>query len=107
MIESSVAMFESMSPIIAIYTPRSGSSRSIEVLIHYIGPELLAGVRGGSRPHLEILIKNDATTGISSHEIDTGGDKLTLPLRIGRISRIVRIVEILNQDRAHLLILAY
>lgn len=30
-----------------------------------------------------IRVKNDASTGISSTEIDTGGDKVSFPLRVG------------------------
>ncbi len=96
-----------MNPVLVTYTPRTGAPRSIEVLIQYVGPRALAGIAGGSRPHLEILVRNHATLGITSRQVDTGGDKLTLPLRIGRVDKIVRIVEIIAQDRAMLRLLCY
>jgi hypothetical protein len=98
---------ESASATTMVYLPRSGGSRTIEAIVEYPGPDLLNGLRGGSRPHLEILVDNDDTTGISSRELDTGGDKAQLSLRRGRTVKTVRLVELLAQDRAMLRILAY
>lgn len=65
------------------------------------------GLSGGSRPHIEVFVRNDAAVGIAAKEVDTGGDKLTLPLRFGLTTRIVRIVKLLDQDRAMLRLLGY
>ena len=60
----------------------------------------MGAVAGGSRPYVEILVNNNATTGISSKEVDTGGDKITVPMRIGLTAKVLRIVEIIAQDEA-------
>jgi len=57
-----------------------------------------------SRSVLEVGVRNDASAGISSRELDTGGDKLSLPLRYGRTARTVRITRILRQDAAYLIL---
>ena len=82
------------------YRPRSGASRSIESIIEYPGPGGIDGLSGGSRPLLDIYIKNDSTSGISSAEVDTGGDKVEVPLRIGLTAARVRITKIVTQDKA-------
>lgn len=96
-----------LSQVTIVYLPKAGGSRTIQGLIEYLGPSLMAGVAGGSRPRMELLVRNDTTYGISSREIDTGGDKVQIPLRRGRSVRTVRIVELLAQDRAMLRVLVY
>lgn len=88
------------------YVPRSGSPRSISAIVDYIGPESVGPLAGGSRPHVEVTVGNDSS-GILSTEIDTGGDKLKLPMRYGLTSATVRIVKIINQDEGALRLLCY
>lgn len=97
----------SLSAVTITYLPRGGGSRSIKAIIEYKGAKPLDGLSGGSRPHVELLVRNDATYGISSREIDTGGDKVQVPFRRGRSVRTVRIVQILAQDRAMLRLAAW
>ena len=82
------------------YRPRTGASRSIKAIIDYPGPDVIGGLAGGSRPIMDIYIKNDSTTGISSAEVDTGGDKLDVPLRFGLTAARVRVTKIVAQDKA-------
>lgn len=97
----------SLSSATIVYLPKAGGSRSIQAVIDYVGAQALDGLKGGSRPHVELYVRNDAAAGISSREIDTGGDKVQVPLRRGRSVRTIRIVQILAQDRAMLRLLAY
>lgn len=97
----------SLSAGTVVYLPRAGGSRSIEAMVEYIGPQSLDGVRGGSRPHFELTVRNDAAAGISGGELDTGGDKIQIPLRRGRSVRTIRLVELLAQDRAMLRLAAW
>ena len=97
----------SLSSATITYLPRGGPARTIQAIVEYKGPQPLDGLRGGSRPHVELLVRNHATLGISSKEIDTGGDLLQVPLRRGRSVRTVRIVQIIGQDRAMLRLAAW
>jgi hypothetical protein len=47
---------------------------------------------------MDILVANDSTAGISSQEVDTGGDHVTLPKRRGLAAKVARITRIINQD---------
>lgn len=98
---------ESLSAATITYLPRGGGSRSIKAIVEYVGAQSLDGLKGGSRPHVELYVRNDVAAGISSREIDTGGDKVQVPLRMGRSVRTVRIVKILAQDRAMLRLAAW
>ena len=88
------------------YFPASGSSRQIKAVIDRIGAERIEGVAGGSRPRIEVLVKNDSASGIASDELDTGGDKIKLAVRDGKEPSIVRLIELINHDAGHCLILA-
>lgn len=85
-----------------IYQPRSGAARSIEAIVEYPGPAAINGLSGGSRPVIDIYVKNDSTIGIGSDEIDTGGDKIQVPPRFGRAAVTMRIVRIVSHDKATL-----
>lgn len=89
------------------YVPRGGSSRLIKAIVDYSSETVMAGLKGGNRPHMEILVRNNAVHGISSKEINTGGDKIQISMRYGRSVRTVRIVKIIYQDRGMLKLLAY
>lgn len=82
------------------YRPRIGSSRNIEAIIEYPGPEAINGLAGGSRPVLDIFVENKSIKGISSAEVDIGGDELDVPLRYGLTNKEVRIIQIVNQSKA-------
>jgi len=82
------------------YRPRTGASRSVKAIVDYPGPGAIGGLAGGSRPILDIYIENSSTSGISSAEVDTGGDKLDVPLRFGLTAARVRVTKIVAQDKA-------
>jgi hypothetical protein len=87
-----------MSAKTVTYTPRSGSPRTIDAIVEYPGPESIGEFEGGSAPLLDILVANNSTEGIDSAEVDTGGDKITLPKRRDLAGRVTRITRIINQD---------
>ncbi len=82
------------------YSPRNRTARSISAIVDYPGPGPIGPLDGGSRPHVELLVANDSTTGIASTEVDTGGDHVTVPMRVGTTARVLRIVEVMGQDDA-------
>jgi len=104
---SESAVMESLSAKYISYYPDGGAERRILALISYLGPQPMDGISGGSRPQFELLIRNDATAGITAAELDTAADKLSIPPRIGRAAITVRPVRIVNQDKAMLLLRAW
>ena len=84
------------------YYPKAGGSRSITAVVSRQPPGSLDGAPHGHAPRLSVHVKNDATAGISSAEIDTGGDELNLAVRIGEAAENRRITKILNMDHGML-----
>ncbi len=100
-------VLETMSAATITYLPAGSSSRTIEAVVEYLGPQPMAGIRGGSRPQFELLVRNDSTYGISAKELDTYRDKVQVPFRYGRSVRTVRITQIIMQDKSMLRLLAW
>lgn len=80
------------------YFPASGSSRQIKAVVDRPGPEQIGDFSGVQRDSIEILVRNSSAYGIASTEVDTGGDKVQIGIRVNRRPIMMRIVEILGQD---------
>lgn len=80
------------------YLPAGGGQREIVAIVDRGQPAPLDGAPHGHSPLLTISVANDSTTGISSSEIDTGGDKVELAVRIGETVQQRRITKVLSQD---------
>jgi len=78
------------------YTPLNGSARVITAVVDR-EPPAPAG-SPVSEPRIEVTVYNDATTGISTAELNTGGDMLTAAWRIGGDEQARRIVGVVQQD---------
>jgi hypothetical protein len=55
-------------------------------------------------PVFEVHVANNATTGISSEELDTGGDQIELPTRDGKPPTRRAVMKLTTQDHAMLVI---
>jgi len=53
----------------------------------------------------EVYVANDATSGISSTELDLGGDRIGIPDRDGKSEVIRTILELTDQDHGGLVLL--
>lgn len=80
------------------YKPRGGGTRSISAVITRERPEGLDGAPHGHAPVVTIEVINDSTTGISSDEVDTGGDNVNLAVRLGDTPQDRPIVNIISTD---------
>lgn len=67
-----------------IYVPRTGSSRTIKAQVFRDPVHLDPSV---PRPKMRIIVANDSTIGISSSELDTGGDQIEVAYRIGQTAQ--------------------
>ena len=74
------------------YRPRAGGTRSITGIIERDPPETLPQSPRGIAESMTIHVVNSATTGISSGEIDTGGDKIDVPVRFGETAKTRTII---------------
>ena len=79
------------------YFPASGASRKIRAVVNRPGPERIAEI-GGGREVSEVLVKNSGDDGIASTEVDTGGDKIQMAARAGRVPVLMRITRVISQD---------
>ena len=80
------------------YWPRAGGSRAIKAIVSRQTPEQLPGEARAHGMTITVTVENNATSGISSSEVDTGGDKIELARRIGETPIKRAINKILNQD---------
>lgn len=80
------------------YLPFGGDSRSISAIVNRNQPAELGDAPHGHAPLLTMAVQNDAASGISSAEINTGKDKVKLPVRIGQTAQERLITKILSQD---------
>ena len=81
------------------YIPASGSQRRIKALVerHDEGDNINR-ISPTARPEPTVLVKNSTTDGISSGEINTGGDKMEVALRDRNKPITVRITELISHD---------
>jgi hypothetical protein len=63
-----------------VYLPLGGGSRSIQAIVDRGEVE---NISGGRTPATRIMVRNDATLGITSAEFDRGGDRITFSVNIG------------------------
>jgi hypothetical protein len=65
------------------YKPRHGATRAIYASVIRNPLATPQELRSEKVPALHITVQNSATTGISSAELDTGGDRIALKLKLG------------------------
>ena len=87
-----------------VYTPRVGDARSISAVVDRQPIQPLSETPQGLRPLVPVHVANDAITGIAAADLDTGGDTLTFPERIGGADKVWPIARLAGQDDAMLLL---
>jgi len=73
-------------------------SREITAVVEREGLQPVKGLPAGRSVLLTVDVENDAESGISSDEIDTGADEIGVPLRIGKAAPPRAIAKIVAQD---------
>ncbi len=76
------------------YYPKGGGSRDIIAVVDRNPVAGIDGVPHGNTSKLVVKVKNDSDDGISSSEVETGGDKIKLSVRIGKTASQKRINSI-------------
>ncbi len=80
------------------YHPKGGSTRDIIAIVDRNPIASITGLPHGNTPKMLIIVKNDADGGISSSEVNAGGDKVALSVRIGETAQQRRITSVVWND---------
>ena len=83
---------------IGYYNLAGDPVRNVNAMVQRDGAELLTETGDTSAEMLIVRVLNDATTGISSAEIDTGGDEISISPRVGEPTRRMSIVKLINDN---------
>ena len=81
-----------------VYKPKAGGTRAIKAVVTRFPPAVIDGAPQGTAPKVEIHVVNSTTIGISSNEIDRGGDMVTIAKLISETPADRPIVKVLSQD---------
>jgi len=84
------------------YTPRGGVARNITAVVDREPIQPLPESPQGLRPNVIVWVDNDATTGIDVTTLDTGGDTMSFPKRIGDTASTWSILKLVSQDNGML-----
>lgn len=76
------------------YHPKGGSTRDIIAIVDRNPVASITGLPHGNTPRMLLIVKNSADDGISSSEVNTGGDKIALDVRIGQADQQRRITAV-------------
>ena len=88
-----------------VYYPRLGESRCINGVVVRESLTTLAEDGGETVvPTFEIHVENDSTYGISSDEINLGGDALAFAIRVGEARSTRTITRIMSHDEGMLVL---
>jgi len=87
------------------YHPQAGGSRFISAIVERDPPAVFSA--GGELVHAKfsVSVLDDKTLGISSYELNTGGDEIALAIRKGKL-RTRRVIIQMNDDAGGVLTLA-
>jgi hypothetical protein len=65
------------------YRPRAGGTRPIDAIVEREPPAIYDASGNAIMPKAVIRVYNSCRSGIASNEVDTGGDEIEMPLKIG------------------------
>lgn len=82
------------------YIPRKGTARVVSAVVDRSPPQALSEIPGRTNavPMMMIEVENDVSTGISADELDTGGDRIEVAIRVGGLQESRAIRRIVSQD---------
>ena len=87
-----------------VYVKRSGAMRTINAVVFREATASSDQSGGVSVPFFEVHVANNAASGISSTEIDLGGDKICMDVRNGKCESNRAITAIMMQDEGMLVL---
>jgi hypothetical protein len=83
---------------VVTYYARHGSAREINVQVFRDALGVFAEDGDTVLPTFEIHVKNDSTLGISSEELNLGGDSIEFAMRVGQAKARRSITRLISHD---------
>lgn len=81
-----------------VYYPYSGEPRTIDVVIERQQVQLNPEDGDTLTPVFLVHVANNATEGISSDELNVGGDTMEIAVRVGETPTMRRVIRLLGHD---------
>ncbi len=81
-----------------IVLPDGATERSVTAIVDYNEVEPMPGMPHGKAVNIQITVDNDAATGLSSAEFDSGLAAVKVPEAIGKAAVTKRLSKIIRQD---------
>lgn len=85
-----------------VYYRADGVTRSISGIIQRDPLAIIQELGGTIGASVIVEVRNSETLGISSAELDTGGDQIGVALRVGEAASVRSIVRVLSDSGAYL-----
>ena len=89
---------------VVTYYARHGSAREMTVQVFRDAFGVLAEDGDTVLPTFEIHVKNDSTLGISSEELNVGGDSIEFAVRVGQAKARRSITRLISHDEGMLVL---
>jgi hypothetical protein len=86
----------------AVYYPLTGGERNVSVVVERQQIQVLPEDGDNNTPVFLVHVANNATTGITSEQLNIGGDRLAFADRVGDVIRERTILRLLNHDEGML-----
>ena len=83
-----------------VYRPYGGTERTILAIVNRFPVDQLVGVSESFLPRIVLTVRNNNTVGISSTEIETGGDQIDVAMRYGDTPQTISILRVVKSDAA-------
>jgi hypothetical protein len=81
------------------YWPRGGGSRPIDAIVEREPPAIYDASGNAVMYKAVIRVNNSCRSGISSREVNTGGDEIEMPLRAGdQVPKRMSVMSMQSQD---------
>ena len=87
-----------------VYRPATGVPRTIAATVFRQLAETISDDENRVVPVFEVHVANSCTTGISSKEINLGGDTISIAARNGLAATTRPVVQIIEQDEGMLVL---
>ncbi len=91
---------------VTYYKRDKSGGRKIQALVERDIPDEIPGTDIVSQS-MTIRVKNDSREGISSDEVDTGGDTIAVALRVGQATEIRRIARVISDSNGMVRLLCH
>jgi hypothetical protein len=89
---------------VAIYYPRDGEARDIDAVIVRQALAVPNEYNDSITPVFEVHVANTVTRGITSEELNLGGDSLWFAVRVGETATMRSITQLLDHDEGMLVL---